>query len=295
MNCQQAKDNIDINDFLQSHGYKPVRKSGVHTFYFSPFRKEKTPSFKTNSELKCYIDFGDHRRGEYLTVVDLATELFNCDISQALNILSGSKGIISPTVKQKIIEPTQQSLFDILEVKPLNNPALIQYLESRKINIDIAKIYLKEMYYTYKKDNKFFGLCFGNDLGNGYEVRNKSFKGFIGSEKTITTINEKENNTLAIFEGYIDFLSYLTKQNKEKLESTSIILNGASMLLQAIEKIEEIKPCKIYEFLDNDTTGIETAKTIQDTIKNIPVLDKSDIYSGYKDLNDLLTGKKKND
>ena len=280
MNCQQAKDQIDTNSFLNSHGIKPVKVMGSNSWYLSPIHKEKTASFKVNTILNTWYDFG---LGEGGTIVDLTTRLFNCGIKEALGILSGSSGIFSPVAKQTNNKPVQTELFNILEVKELNNPALLQYLQSRKINLDIAKLYLKEMYYSYG-DRSFFGLSFGNDSNNGFEVRNARFKGFIGQEKTITTINEKENNNLAVFEGYFDFLSYLTYIKKEKLETTSIILNGASMLLQLIEKIEKGSYTKVYNFLDNDPTGKEISSTIADTIKNIPVLDRSGIYKTIKTL-----------
>ena len=44
--------------------------------------------------------------------------------------------------------------------------ALIQYLESRKIRLEFAKEYLKEVYFSQNGKN-YFGLCWKNDSG-GY-------------------------------------------------------------------------------------------------------------------------------
>ena len=47
MNCQKAKQ-IDIISFLNKNGYVPHKTNDLVFWYLSPFRKEKTPSFKVN-------------------------------------------------------------------------------------------------------------------------------------------------------------------------------------------------------------------------------------------------------
>ena len=97
MNCKQVKQHIKIHDFLSSHGIKPVKTMGSNSWYLSPIHKEKTASFKVNAILNTWYDFG---LGEGGTIVDLTTKLFNCSIKEALGILSGSSGIVSPVAKK---------------------------------------------------------------------------------------------------------------------------------------------------------------------------------------------------
>ena len=49
MNTNEAKQ-IRIEEYLHSLGYDPVRKQGDSRWYKSPFRNEREPSFKVNTE-----------------------------------------------------------------------------------------------------------------------------------------------------------------------------------------------------------------------------------------------------
>ncbi len=65
MNCEQAKQQVKINDFLQSYGVKPVKKIGHTTWYFSPDPQRKTASFKTNKQLNTWYDFSCSEGGNH--------------------------------------------------------------------------------------------------------------------------------------------------------------------------------------------------------------------------------------
>jgi hypothetical protein len=47
MNIEQAKE-LDLKDFLEELGYKPVRVKHNSAWYLSPFRDENIASFKVN-------------------------------------------------------------------------------------------------------------------------------------------------------------------------------------------------------------------------------------------------------
>ncbi|WP_280188838.1 hypothetical protein [Bacteroides fragilis] len=47
MNIEEAK-SIPLEDYLRRMGFSPVRKHGDSIWYCSPFREEKTPSFKVS-------------------------------------------------------------------------------------------------------------------------------------------------------------------------------------------------------------------------------------------------------
>ena len=67
-------------------------------------------------------------------------------------------------------------------MQPLQNKALIQYLEQRAIPADVARPYLQEAYYTVAgRDRTYFALAFPNQTG-GYELRNPYFQGVAGSK-----------------------------------------------------------------------------------------------------------------
>jgi len=255
-------DNIDKNEF----------------FITSPFNQsEKTPSFRINVEKNIWYD---HSMGLGGNIIDLVMILNNCSFAQALKHLKNLDFSFHQQ-KEPIFKIEKQEIQIIKKIKNLENPALIQYLNSRKINIEIAKIYLEEIY--YKQGNKhYFSLAFKND-SEGYETRNAYFKGCIGA-KDITTIKSLNNDTLSLFEGFMDFLSALTYFKKVKFKNDVIILNSISNLKKV--NFSAYKNKKIYLFLDNDKAGKDTKKALY--LENSNCVDCSNLYAKFKDFNDFL-------
>ncbi len=100
----------------------------------------------------------------------------------------------------------------VIATKPLANPLLCRYLEDRKILLEIAKKYCKEVdFELYNK--KYFAIGFENKSG-GFELRNQYFKGS-SSTKDVTIIHHPDSKKISVFEGFFSFLSYQTLyQNK---------------------------------------------------------------------------------
>ena len=73
--------------------------------------------------------------------------------------------------KQSSSEPS----FQQLEIVPLSSPALLAYLQSRGINIELAKRECSEARFTHN-GKWYFAIAFPNGSG-GFEVRNRYFKG----------------------------------------------------------------------------------------------------------------------
>lgn len=49
---------IPITTYLLSLGLEPARVRGIDYWYYSPFRQERTPSFKVNTRLNVWFDHG---------------------------------------------------------------------------------------------------------------------------------------------------------------------------------------------------------------------------------------------
>ena len=255
-------------------------------FVKSPFREERTPSFKINILKNIWYDFG---LGEGGSVLDLIIKLKNCSAKEAVKILkefadtdgtSPSSFSFSPASTTLRTEETESKI-KIKKVSELKNRALLEYLQSRKIDVNIAKKYLKEIYY-YARNKHYFGIAFENDSG-GFEVRNRYFKGCI-CKKDITTIS-KNSDKVAIFEGFMDFLSALTYYEKNDVESDVIILNTLALLL----KVDLSKYKKINLFLDNDEAGESaTFEIIRKYSENAKVKNYSFLYKSCKDFNEFL-------
>lgn len=283
MNTIDAK-NISLIDYLQSVGITPCKKQGNNVWYFSPFRNESEPSFKVNLARNLWYDFG---LGKGSNLIEFIMEQHGIDsVSHTLQILSGT----GPTVPAHSFSfRPQENLpcFEDIRIQALENPSLIQYLKERQINIPFAEQACKEIHFRFK-ENPYFAIGFENALG-GYELRNKYFQGTLSPE-TFTQV-KNGNDTCCIFEGFIDYLSYLTLRQRHNScinKQDYIILNSVVNVSKAIDIISDYKEKQCY--LDNDKAGASAYIEIQNKC-GLNVSDKSSIYRGYKDLNDYLCGR----
>src|SRR5687768_15516479 len=76
---------IPITDYLSGLGFEPAKTRGYDLWYHSPFREERTPSFKVNTKLNVWYD---HGTGEGGTILDLGAKLHQCTLSEFLDKLS---------------------------------------------------------------------------------------------------------------------------------------------------------------------------------------------------------------
>lgn len=288
MNIQEAKQ-IRIADYLQSLGYTPVKQQGNSLWYKSPFRQETEASFKVNTELNQWSDYGLGRGGN---IIALAEELYASDyVPYLLNKIAEQAPHIRPvsfSFRQQASEPS----FQQLEVRELTHPALLRYLQERGIDTDLARSECKELHFIHN-GKPYFAIGFPNVAG-GYEVRNRFFKGCI-APKDISHVRQQgePREKCLVFEGMMDYLSFLTLRMKNcptmpNLDGQDyIILNSVSNVSKAIDALHGYE--RIHCLLDNDEAGrnvyLELAKEFSGHIR-----DFSDNYNGHKDLNDYLCG-----
>ncbi|HEY1872118.1 MAG TPA: CHC2 zinc finger domain-containing protein, partial [Chitinophagaceae bacterium] len=79
--------NTDIVDYLSTLGFKPSKVSRNDYWYISPFRDEKTPSFKVNRNLNRWYDFGDGKGGN---LVDFGVQFHQCTVADFLRKMKSS-------------------------------------------------------------------------------------------------------------------------------------------------------------------------------------------------------------
>jgi len=281
-------------------------KSGQELWYSSPIRNGDTnPSFKVDTVKNLWFDFGLSRGGN---IIDLVCELTNSTVKEALAILDrpgasrhgnyAYSGIVTPLPRRNTVQTSllnekkkaageiEKVSFEILSVSEIRDHRLIDYLRSRKINPDIARSYLKEIRYKPVGSGKSY-YALGFPSGESFEIRSKNFKGSVGIKKEISTLNLENNKSLSIFEGFMNFLAFLSHNGITEFQNSVIILNSVNLKDRALEVITGYEFSKIYLFLDNDEAG-ETAKQFFiDNIKETPVIDKSGLYTGYNDFNQM--------
>ena len=290
MTIQDVKQ-IKLADYLQSLGYTPVKQQGRNLWYKSPLREETDASFKVNTELEKWYDFGIGKGGNILA---LAAELYRSeDVAYLLRRIEERTAYIRPASFSFGRQHSDNRTYQGLRVGELSSPALIAYLQERGINIGLAKRECRELRFM-NADKPYFAIGFPNMAG-GYEVRNRYFKGCV-APKDITHIRQQGGQRCMcyLFEGFMDYLSFLTirvENNPQhpRLDTQDyIILNSVSNLAKAESILETYT--QVGCFLDNDTAGRNTCKKLKEKFGE-RLLDKSMYYREYKDLNDYLCGK----
>lgn len=274
MNCKKAKE-ISIISYLKKCGISPHKTTNNEVWFLSPFREEKTPSFKIDLDKNIWFDFGEGIGG---TIIDLVMKSNNCSVKNALQILD--QGTFSFHQQSKML--ASQKSYSILKIAELTNKNLIDYLLRRKINIQYSKRFCFQVHYSFSTGKEYYGIGFMNDFG-GLEIRNNFFKGCLG-KKAITTINNN-SDTISLFESWSDFLSYLTLKKVIPKENF-IILNSTTLIKKIPELITDYKRIKC--FFDNDGAGNRALKHLQNTSKKT-IIDCRIYYKKYNDLNDYLT------
>lgn len=288
MNIDQIKQ-IKLQDFLAAMGCKLVKQYGVNLMYLSPLRTEKHASFKVNTEINQWYDFGIGRGGNIIALAEL---LYNSsDVSYLIhqierNAPSSVSGSL-PTVKPI----TSQNSFEYLQVLPITHPALIKYLEERCIDIETARTVCKELHFD-TRGKHYFGIGFPNIAG-GYEIRNPFFKGCIAPKDISHFYAEEPKNVCFVFEGFMDLLSFMTLRRKENdglKRQDYLVLNSVSNIQKALERLSQYDSVRC--FLDNDEAGRNAYLQLSKELGK-PVTDASTLYNGFKDLNEYLCAESK--
>lgn len=285
LSFKEAK-RIPITDYLASSGFEPAKIRGEDYWYHSPFREERTPSFKVNIKLNRWYD---HGIGEGGTILELGAKLHQCTIYEFLTkLLEGHLDRSSLQQQKRPIERIENKL-EVIEVNTLTSPNLVQYLKDRGINMNTARMFCKEV--DFRIGVKFYSaIGFPNQSG-AYELRNSWFKGS-SSPKDISLI-QNNHDKISVLEGFMDFLSLHQLSNPEinrlTKESDFLILNSIRLLNRSLPLLHGRK--EINLFLDNDLAAKDAKENLQS--KGILFNDASYLYGSHKDVNDYLLSKVK--
>lgn len=277
MTIDQVKE-VDIVDYLFSLQHEPQKISGNHYWYLSPFREERTPSFKVNRKLNRWFDFAEGKGGN---LVDLGTRLHGCSVKELLARITDGNVQLTKGVTQTAKEASNNPVI-IHSTFAIRSYPLISYLHERRIKLEVAEKYLCEARYSIG-DKVYYSLAFKNDAG-GYELRNKNFKG--SSSPKDTSFIDNGSNEVVVFEGFFNFLSYhAINDNHQVKEPNFLILNSTSFFEKSLSKMQEHQQVRL--FLDNDKTGHKFTQQAVALDKE-KFSDERKLYQKYGDLNDWL-------
>ena len=276
-----------IVEYLERRGIRPVRKTPAYAMYRSPLREETHPSFKVDTEKNLWIDYGEGRGG---SIIDLCMRMEGCTLSEAIRRLgqnaseytahSYSKtepriGLNQTTTRQA---SGTRRLIEISDTLP---PHLQEYLKKERcIDLEKATPFLKCISYEVR-GRRYEAIGFANSSG-GYELRdNNTFKGTV-APKDITPIFENKAQPVYLFEGFMDFLSFLSM--KGEVTNQCLVMNSVSNVARSICYLNKRNITSVRTFLDNDDTG---RKAVQEFVNaGFKVEDMAVYYKDFKDLNE---------
>jgi hypothetical protein len=310
MNAEQAR-RIPIDAYLARQGISPKtsRLDGRELWYQSPIRQgDENPSFKVDTIKNVWFDHGVASGGN---IIDLVRELCACDVRAALQHLEKT-GLYSPALSRPSTssaaargalrrdeampgtagEKEKSRAFELVSQGPLKHPALLQYLTKRGICHDIARGYLSEIAFKAPYSAAtYFSL--GYPAGDGYEARNALFKGFVGNGKAVTFHDKPGASLLQVFEGFMDFLSYLSKDQPSQPVGAVLVLNTTNLWRRALPFIADPRFQEVRLYLDNDAAGdAATRKLFENASDPSKLADMRQHYAGFEDLNAWLLERK---
>lgn len=233
----------------------------------------------------------DHGLGTGGGLVDFAVRYFNCQVNEALQKIPFFQQQITikdPPKKESCLtdrgpfDSAQESVLRVVDSKnPITDIRLRLYLKTRGIAEDIANKYCGEIFFELH-NKKHTAIGFKNSAG-GFELRNEYFKAS-SSPKYVSYLNNGADH-IAVFEGFFDFLSYQTMhRNQQQCQSDFLILNSLSFFERSLLLMEKHERISLY--LDRDEAGRKYTAFAQK--RSIKFKDESELYKGYKDLNDWM-------
>ena len=277
-----------IVEYLERRGIRPVRKTPAYAMYRSPLREETRPSFKVDTEKNLWIDYAEGRGG---SIIDLCMRLEGCTLSEAIcrlgqNALEHTAYSYSSSKRETPICPKQKEMASgtrrLICLSDTLPPHLQEYLKKERC-IDLEKVtpFLKCISYEVR-GRRHEAIGFANSSG-GYELRdNHLFKGTV-APKDITPIFEDMEQPVCLFEGFMDFLSFLSM--KKEITSVCLVMNSVSNVARSIHYLNKRNITSVRAFLDNDDAG---RKAVQEFVNTgFKVEDMAVYYRDFKDLNEF--------
>lgn len=278
MTIKDIKDKYTCLDYLG----KPVKKTKNGFLYRAPWREDTHPSLSVTANGKGWHDLATGAHG---SVIDLVMHSLNTtDVCRACEEIlrhdPGSFSFFQPMLDDG--EKKKEDSFTKFEIIKLQSKGLFAYLYQRKIDLQIAKQFLKEAHYSFKEgDSYLYALAYANDKG-GYELRSKLYKGG-SSPKWITTHLGIGNAPTVVFEGFMDMLSFATLCGE--VRHNYVVLNSIVNVPASIKVLRSMGG-KVLLCLDNDQGGNDATRQMTDALPS--AIDIRSRFAPAKDVNEYL-------
>lgn len=308
MNIDQAKQ-IDFPSLLARVGAREnIQANRQGQWFFSPFREEDTASFKIwqqDSGLWCWKDFGSGEGGNVIAFANrmIGRKTNDRAISDALKWLESiNGGRVANDTKQRTQTPAtpristiEEDRFTLIDNKKLHNPQLCNYMNGRGIPAHYAQLHCGQAnYFDNVTKKKFYGISFPN-IDSGLEIRAATeYKHYVNTgPKNFSFVpgQDKAAHNIAVFEGFIDFLSYLVLTRQDKPRCPTIVLNSVSFTRNATDYIVKHSQGRhVQTYFDHDVAGQKAYDTFYEILEpqGFNVTDERYLYEGHHDVNAFL-------
>lgn len=266
-----------------------ARKGAAKDMWFSPLRSESEASLHINREKNVWHDFGANVGGTNVKLVQLAR---HCSKAEAEAFIAK----LDPVLERDRREVTVPSAptHEIRRIRDISAGYLKNYLDDRKIPLELAREYCKEMLvFNHEHKVNYTWMGFPNNSGgwamahpNGQKRTTRADITTIDTEGRITT--KPSSKKVAVFEGFWDFLSWQVMQSSVKPTCDIVVLNSVNNIEKARSYLAQHD--RVGAFMDRDAAGRRCHDRICQIMgsKGREVLDMSDLYKGHKDLNEFL-------
>ena len=289
---------ISIIEIMAHYGKRLEHtRSGL---YYSPFRDERTPSFQIDEAKNTWYDYGTSEGGG---LFDFVCKLAGITRGEVYDWLASFRHMVPESEYKAVIAPLMQRKPQASRIvidsasHTFTKDKLIEYALSRAVSKEVLAKYCEEVIYHIDSapDRKFFAIGFKNNSG-GYVLRSSISKRCSSSDITTLDSNgqmsqEITSEKVIVFEGFMDFLSWITDVKQQTPQYDCCILNSVSNVAKALPWIMEHS--NIAAFMDNDQAGRETLQKIMDCASegahDVCVYDMARLYEGYNDLNEKLS------
>lgn len=292
---KQTLQSISIVEIMAHMGKNLYNQKGL---YYSPFRDESNPSFHIDAVNNRWYDFGTYEGGglfEFVCKIACITR------GEVYDWLASFRNMIPESEYKEVIEKAKKVKPSRIIVDSASHTftrrKLVEYAQARAVSKEILERYCEEVIYHIDSypQKQYFAIGFKNNDG-GYVLRSSLTKKCTSS--AMTTLSPEGNLTdkvgsdkVVVFEGFMDFLSWISSVQQETPQYDCCILNSVSNIEKALPWITAHK--NIAAFMDNDEAG---RNTLQKIIENVPedagkvcVYDMAKLYEGYNDLNEKLS------
>jgi len=308
MNFERIRQDYPIVEIMERLGCDTSHQGYM---YHAPYREDRTPSMHIDVRRNVWCDYGLTGRdgtpigGGNIELVKQITGI-SSNIEAAQKILDIFNQV-DIDINQPVFRPLNShkessSLIITSTINMILSRGLQFYLEQRCIDPKLASRWCYEVNFKNGKDGKeLYAIGFTNDRGT-FALRNSFYKGCNGQgvstiikNRSIVGPLDREDRQFypdagtgkaLVFEGFMDYLSYLTMFRQMDSPHDAVVLNSTANIAEAIPFLQTHDMIECWT--DNDEAGRHVKDVIQERCPVSDVRFMGSCYSRYNDLNDFL-------